>query len=647
MERQPLPPSEASQGWFPRDWRPADWGRLLGLTSTFPAFAKVVISARGNQTTIRRELIMSGLVSEEELYCSLARELGIPFDPAVPKTTLLMSDGAMRKVLRKPGGPTMALVETPGASSAIYAAPEIIDLDRAIAVLEQYPDVKARMVMSTPSALRQAVIRRIRGALLEEATHGLFVRHPELSARIVASPFQGVLLGLAAIVVPASFLLRPVESLLALHLASSLFFLSCAGLRLVAAIGAQPPKIAATAREVQRDAPIYSVLVAMYHEADVAPELVSALSAIVWPRSKLEIKLVCEDDDHQTIAALRRQSLPPFFEIVEVPAAMPRTKPKALNFALQLCSGDVIAIYDAEDRPDPYQLVEAWTRFSTAGPDLGCLQAPLVISNGDQNALTALFALEYRALFHGLLPWLSRRGLIIPLGGTSNHFRRAALEQVLAWDSFNVTEDADLGLKLHRLGFRTEMISRPTQEDAPTDLRVWTRQRTRWFKGWMQTWLVHMRDPAALSRQIGRRSFVISQILFAGMFASSLLHIFLVVYLISIILKLYITESFSKTEYFMTAIDCMNLFVGYAGLIALARKVTDISELPRFWATAAKLPLYWLLMSVASWRAAWQLFRKPHLWEKTPHIPASAVVRPDGVYSANDGTSTSDGRRRR
>jgi cellulose synthase/poly-beta-1,6-N-acetylglucosamine synthase-like glycosyltransferase len=217
--------------------------------------------------------------------------------------------------------------------------------------------------------------------------------------------------------------------------------------------------------------PVYSVLVALYHEAEVAPELVAALEKIDWPKSKLEIKLVCEADDHATLGALRALALPRNMEVVAVPVFGPRTKPKALAYALPLVSGEFVALYDAEDHPHPKQLLTAWQRFREAPHEVACIQAPLEIANRGAGIVARMFAFEYAALFRGMLPWLSARRLLLPLGGTSNHFCRAALEEVGGWDPYNVTEDADLGMRLARFGYRAETIACPTYESGPDTTR--------------------------------------------------------------------------------------------------------------------------------------------------------------------------------
>lgn len=192
----------------------------------------------------------------------------------------------------------------------------------------------------------------------------------------------------------------------------------------------------------------------------------------------------------------------------------------------------------------------------------------------------------------------------------------------MAWDAYNVTEDADLGLKLLRLGYRVGMLSRPTIEAAPVTIDIWLRQRTRWFKGWMQTWLVHMRNPFHLLAEIGPRSFLVSQILFAGMFVSALLHAFIVFFVIGILIKLAAVATAPPRELLLLVIDGTNIVAGYAGLTFLAYRATRPSDHKGFFRVAARIPFYWLAMSAAAWRAAWQLWHRPHFWEKTPHMPA-------------------------
>jgi hypothetical protein len=223
-------------------------------------------------------------------------------------------------------------------------------------------------------------------------------------------------------------------------------------------------------------------------------------------------------------------------------------------------------------------------------------------------------------LFDGLLPTLAAFEMPLPLGGTSNHFRRRALEVVGGWDPYNVTEDADLGLRLARFGYRAQTIDLPTLETAPTTLGAWRKQRTRWFKGWMQTWLVHMRDPVKLARDLGPRGFLGFGLVGTGLIASSLIY---PAYLLT--LGILFTKPmilWGDGGVFAAAVAGLNLFNLAGGLAAMgqlssrALKLRQRNEHPRW---LPLLPIYWLLMSYASYRAIWELVMRPHHWAKTPH----------------------------
>jgi cellulose synthase/poly-beta-1,6-N-acetylglucosamine synthase-like glycosyltransferase len=340
-----------------------------------------------------------------------------------------------------------------------------------------------------------------------------------------------------------------------------------------------------------------------------------------WPSDRLDIKLVLEEDDAETRVEVDRHMPGPPFEAVIVPNAAPRTKPKALAFANLFSRGEFITVYDAEDDPHPTQLREAYARFQDE-PELACVQAPLVIDNPDPTWIARLFAIEYSALFDGLLPYLASKGLPLPLGGTSNHFRRSALEAIGGWDPFNVTEDADIGLRLARFGYRVGTIALPTYEEAPVHFGAWMRQRTRWFKGWMQTCLVHARHPLWLVADLGFKrtlGFVAIQL---GMVVSAMLHPFFVALLVAIAAdpSLIAGEEKDGVTGVLVAIGLANLFAGYGAMTALAARTLPLRGLRRIEGALAWLPLYWLLMSVAIYRAFFQLLFRPHYWDKTTHF---------------------------
>jgi glycosyltransferase XagB len=367
--------------------------------------------------------------------------------------------------------------------------------------------------------------------------------------------------------------------------------------------------------------PLYSIIVALYDEAAAAESLVRSLRALDYPPEKLQIILVLEPDDHATRAALQRLDPGAPFEIMIAPEAGPRTKPKALNAALALTRGEFVAVYDAEDRPASDQLHRALDAFFGNGRDAACVQARLTIDNTRDGCLPRMFTAEYAGLFDVLLPGLSARKLPLPLGGSSNHFRTDILRDVArGWDPYNVTEDADLGMRLARLGYHSAVIGSTTYEEAPADVGPWIRQRTRWFKGWSQTWCVHMRHPVRLARELGFSGFMTFQLVVGGTVLSALVHpVFAVTLIYSIAMGTFFPVGADLAGAILFGLSNGALVAGYLtsaalGLIGLKRR----GLLSQAWVLLL-MPLHWLLLSAAAWRALYQLLRDPYRWEKTAH----------------------------
>ena len=368
----------------------------------------------------------------------------------------------------------------------------------------------------------------------------------------------------------------------------------------------------------------YVILVPLYREAGQIGDLIAALDRLKWRAGRKHVHLLLEHDDVETIAAVAAELPKAGFHLEIVPPGMPRTKPRALNHALQKVHGDYLVIYDAEDRPHPLQLVEAATVFLRSEPDLACLQAPLVVDNRHASWLACLYAMEYDTLFCGMLPTLARWRAPIPLGGTSNHFIFAKLLEAGGWDSFNVTEDADLGMRLARHRMLCGTITTPTMEEAPARLRPWLFQRTRWTKGWMQTLLVHMRSPVRTAREMGLRNYALFHVILISLVVSVLVHpVFLAAYAYQMA-RFFSGTSLSAVDIAMAGISNFNLVAGYTTycLLVVAVEFAVIRPDRRagrsvFWILL--FPFYWLLISLAGWRALFQLIFGPHVWEKTEH----------------------------
>ncbi|WP_442579208.1 glycosyltransferase family 2 protein [Mesorhizobium sp. ASY16-5R] len=597
-------------------WRPI----LSRLRVSSDMVIKLAARAGENRTDFQSELLASNLVTENDLFATVAQEFGVGFIDRIDPERLVMRPEDCALFLRTRSKHLhVKVLERDGRALAVIA-PSGMSLSTLKSLLHRQKNLLPLLRMTTPQALRRAVLQRTSQSLAIDARNGLYERMPDYSARIVANAWQGVVLGAVLVILALAFTLATSAVLLAMHIFFSLFFFACIILRFAATRAAPakpPPGLEATP---PGDLPFYSVLVALHREADVVPQLLAALDRLVWPKSKIEIKLVCEADDSQTLGAIAAHGLPHHVEIVEVPPGQPRTKPKALSYAVPLIKGDYVVLYDAEDRPHPLQLLEAWHCFERGGEDLACVQAPLEISNEESGLIPLLFAFEYSALFRGLLPWLSGRRVILPLGGTSNHLRVSALEEVGGWDPYNVTEDADLGLRLVRFGYRTQTISLPTLEDAPETLSIWLPQRTRWFKGWCQTWLVHMRDPVALFRELGLRSFCLAQILYAGLVLSALVHPLLIVAALYLGLQIVVGQSTFGWMVALLVVDTINIVCGYLSFLLLGWYSLRKPERKSFWRVVKFTPVYWMMMSLAAWRSLLHLWRRPHHWEKTPHF---------------------------
>ena len=363
--------------------------------------------------------------------------------------------------------------------------------------------------------------------------------------------------------------------------------------------------------------PVVSILVPLYQEPEIATTLMTWLTRLDYPPERLDVLLVIEQDDHLTRSALAAMTLPGWARIVTVPQGEPRTKPRALNFALNFARGEIIGIYDAEDRPETDQIFRVVQRFAELGPDTACLQGQLDYHNARHNLLSRLFAIEYAIWFRVLLPGVQRLGLVVPLGGTTLFLRRAALTHVGGWDAHNVTEDAELGLRLARHGYRTEIIETTTFEEANAAVLPWIRQRSRWQKGYLLTWAIAMRAPIALWRDLGTRRFlaVQVQILFAvaGFLVAPLLW--------SLMIKPFgyahpLDAVVGPFGYGVLA----TIFVASLVLsVALAFHATRARHLRRLRPFIPLSELYFLLGTLSAWRAAVEMLLRPFFWAKTLH----------------------------
>ncbi len=565
-----------------------------------------------------RLLVGEGKISYYHFYQALARHYGCAF----------------ANLLQEPCDPALLNALERGSYLRLGAMPwKCKDKKTILAVTEINGEVERwasahygdsyLFAITSPYDIYRSLRRHFGDHYTEEATLMLWKKEPRHSARRIFSlPMTACLLALVSVMLMTVLYFGMVIN--ALFLGINIFFLLTLAFKLLFFLtGAQlrqetPRHSTKTCNnsEIRYDAlPLYTILRPLYQEGgETLRQLTSAIRRLDYPKSRLDVKLIVEADDGGTIAAVERLSCESYFEIIQVPFSLPRTKPKACNYALSFARGEFITIYDAEDIPDPAQLKKALAAFRAGGEKLGCVQARLNYYNAGENILTRLFALEYAAWFEFMLYGLQALGIPIPLGGTSNHFPARVLRKLYAWDPFNVTEDADLGIRLAQKGYITRILDSDTMEEAPNSVGPWLRQRTRWIKGYLQTYLVHMRHPVSLYRRMGPSGFLGFQF-FIG--APCLAYL-----LVPGILLVALTAYSADVKLFSDEILYLAfLNMAYGVLLHLYFALEVIRKM-RWWHLlhySLAFPFYWLLHSLASFRALWQLCTRPHFWEKTPH----------------------------
>ena len=462
-------------------------------------------------------------------------------------------------------------------------------------------------------------------ALSQRAVFELADLDPQMSARTVFTTPQMIVFYALLSAVLAGLAFVPVGTLIALNIVFGLFYLGnfiFKGVLISTGSGrtaAIDETIAIEARALRDDElPVYTVLVPMFREAAMLPRLAQALRDLDYPLAKLDIKIVLEANDLATIEAARALGLEGVFEIIIVPATGPQTKPKACNFALRFARGEYLVVYDAEDRPEPDQLRKVVATFRRSPASTACLQCRLNYYNINENWLTRMFTLDYALWFDHMLPGLERLNMPIPLGGTSTHFRIDVLRELHAWDPFNVTEDADLGIRIGQKGYRVGVVDSTTFEEASCRLGQWLGQRSRWVKGYMQTVLVHTRRPLQFVRSAGLLGllgfvFFIGGTVLAGLF-NPLFWLLYAIWLFAAAVNLDVIFPHS-----LLYLCLFNLLAGNGAFTYLIM----LAPIRRGWLDlipySFSLFVYWILISVAAYKALWQLLRNPFFWEKTEH----------------------------
>jgi cellulose synthase/poly-beta-1,6-N-acetylglucosamine synthase-like glycosyltransferase len=569
-------------------------------------------------------LIQWGVISEEKYVAHLASHLGIGFDDlsTVGRAHCPLADAELPGIaefgilpLRK--GDTLNWIVTPRAFTA----------RRLTHFSTTHPSLVARIRLTTRRHLHQYLTEQTGDALSHIAAEGLLQKQPAMSAKSAVGWRKGLRPAILLLACAVLALLYPALTMDLIGGLAAVWFLTFSLLRLACVlVPPQPERQLPPLRDDQL--PIYSVVVALYREEASVPGLLRSLQKLDYPAEKLDIILILEPDDLRTRAAVARARPGPQVQVLIAQTGGPQTKPKALNVALPFVRGSFLTVFDAEDDPDPGQLRAALNMFRQHNDDVACVQAGLHFDNLTHSLFSRMASVEYAGLFAVFLPGLVALGMPLPLGGTSNHFRTDTLRRIGGWDAYNVTEDADLGIRLARLGYRSVIIPSVTLEEAPIAFSAWLRQRSRWMKGWMQTWAVHMRDPRRLWDEAGPRGFLALNIIFGGNILTSLAFAVLIVKLIAYLLLadsgLLFGDRLSSLH--LLAIACGFMATCIIGLTGLMRR----GRLRDGWILALT-PIYWGCLSIATWRALWQFWTRRYHWEKTEH----GLVHRTGTMAVN------------
>ncbi len=581
---------------------------------------------RGQDTLLGHILLVNGLISREALIAALSEQSKLgraDLDSTPPEPDLAVGVDPYL---------CLRLEAIPWRTHSGRRVIAIANPARGLAAMEGLgvPGEPVALAIAPADAIRRAINRQFGARMAADAERrcdAAYSCRDLLSAgfsRRKAAATAGVLGAVA--LAPVLALQAALVWILAANLMTT-------GLRLVALFarwrGGPPTTSAAAARLADyRRLPSVSVLVPLKGEAAVASQLLAALGRMEYPAPLLDIKLVLEADDGETLTAIARAGLPPTVEVVTVPRGTIQTKPRAMNYALPFCRGEIVGVYDAEDVPDPGQIRAVVQHLMQAPAEVACVQGYLDFYDTGRNWLSRCFTIEYAVWFRILLHGVQRLGLPIPLGGTTVFFRRAALERVGAWDAHNVTEDADLGIRLARFGYRCEMIPSTTLEEAnATSMGRWVRQRSRWLKGYAITWAVHMRRPGALVRDLGWRGFLGFQVLFLGGMTSYLaMPLFWLLWAGALGLDLPILRALPAG---LNTAFAVSMIAGQSVMVATAALALIDSGRARMLPWIAVLPLYWPLGALAAWRAIAEIFYAPFHWHKTEHGAPAGRAKPD------------------
>ncbi|MGE3920396.1 MAG: glycosyltransferase [Gammaproteobacteria bacterium] len=454
---------------------------------------------------------------------------------------------------------------------------------------------------------------------VHKASYGFNDLNPKMSAKRIFNVAERIALLVLIYVLISGFVFYPKNTILFGTVALTLGTFLCWGYKFFLTViniikPINNPKFTLMLNDEQL--PIYTVLVPLLRENEsIIKQLITSLSSLNYPPDKLDIKILLEDNDEQSSSVIRNFELPSNFHVVYVPPGEPRSKPRACNYGLLFAIGEYVTIYDAEDLPDLGQLKKVVQCFQEGDEKLVCVQAILNFYNARDNLLSRFFTIEYTTLFDQILSGIASLKLLIPLGGTSNHFKATRLRELGAWDPFNVTEDADIGIRLYRYGYTSTVTNSTTMEEANSRLINWLRQRTRWNKGYLTCYFVHMRHPIKLFKQLGLKNFLHFQIIVGGSVFAQLANLPLWIALLgTLFFPIHFTQPKIIWAFAWINFSYCNLLYTAAHFIGVMRR-----KLYFLIPTIPFMIFYWMYMSVASFYALYELIVRPTYWYKTEH----------------------------
>ncbi|HWJ82285.1 MAG TPA: glycosyltransferase [Nocardioides sp.] len=607
--------------------------------------AEAMVQREHEGGVLGRHLLLAHALSRRDLYAALAEQWELkqrdlvaePPDPALAGRMSLDEISTLGWVPCEHNDEGELVIATSDRPTQ-----ELVDQ-----VAARFPGERVELVATTDWDVFHAFEALDREQLLYRSQDQFADSHPDLSARRGLTHLQIAVpvVFAAAVLVSAVFDVRTAFILL-LTIANVVFTIA---ILFKTAASIRTPYTHARRERVRRDEllewrrrglvppdpmtaaddelPVYTILVPVFREANIIERLLANLDALDYPHSRLDVLLLMEENDPETVAKAKAVEPPEWVRLVVVPPGEPQTKPRACNYGLVFARGELVVIYDAEDRPEPLQLRKAVAAFwqdrfehehlGSTRPPLACVQAGLHYYNADYNVLTRMFAVEYAHWFESMLPGLEGTGIPLPLGGTSNHFDTRILRELGAWDPYNVTEDADLGMRAAVLGYRVDVLASTTGEEACSSVPAWIKQRTRWIKGYMITAAVNLRHPVRFLRHAG----VLGMVGMIGLILGTPLSFLSYPLVLGFTVVTYVGVQFIglNLPVWVLASGQFTMIFGNTLMIVVSGLAATRRYGWRIGIFALLNPVYWCLHAFAAWRALFQTILVPHRWEKTPH----------------------------